>query len=653
MELFFDIESTSLNPRTGRVHGVAWFVRGSEPNYDRFDKLSPGFLKLFADPNVIKIGHNTRFDLKFLINAGIRFEGQFYDTMLMAMLVNENQPLGLKPLSAKYLGSGLEGKSAIDLAVAEVKGKSVADLCRLDIESGYERFFDLIAKYAKEDVSNTALLYEVLWAKLRSISSSLRGKNPIDYLKTEVVPVERVILKTELTGLRVDVEKLHKTKIEIEDKRTDVAASLLSTFQTGISQVETQLLETERAKRKTEKGKAGVLPSSDKHGTKFNLDSNRHLGMLLYGVMGAEDNSRKMSMSEVELAQVRRQSGPEILKFLDLLSEYRKLTKLAGTFIGDETVGVLSKLEGECIFPSYHHRTTSGRFSSSDPNMQQLPRNSPVKSFFVPHKPSSNIFLYSDFSQVELRIAAHLSGDPNLVDAYVNDRDVHKQTAASAFGVSIDEVTKEQRQAAKSLNFLLIYDGGAYRLMTELRDKNGLNFTYDDCEQFRRNFFNFYSAYKEHLKRTQRFIEEHKGIVADNGRVRRLPEVEYGRYLDHREKLFLGPSHLREKLEGRTSEEIYKAARQKYNHAVKTGFNFIVQSLGASIMKAAIVALNEKGFYPAVTVHDSVVLEVPKNSPDLYREIQETIEGCYKLRVPLKADFKLLNSLEESDKAKL
>jgi DNA polymerase-1 len=268
------------------------------------------------------------------------------------------------------------------------------------------------------------------------------------------------------------------------------------------------------------------------------------------------------------------------------------------------------------------------------------------------------VFVYADYSQVELRIAAHLSQDPKMLEAFQLDLDPHKITAASMFKVAESDVTKEQRQAGKTTNFLLIFDGGPGRLQEQLSSV-GLSYTMQECKEFRNAYFAAYPRYREHLGEILETVSRMGALVSECGRLRRLPEIVYGRWLtwDRRlnRRVFNGPPELAAKLHNFPGEkvseyELSERAGKKFSHAKKQAYNFPVQSLGASITKRAIIALQAQGFTVRSTVHDSIIVEaLASEAAQAAAAVKATMEGAYLLSVPLKVDVKILNSLDESD----
>lgn len=228
-----DIETTGLNPRTDKIHGVG--VAKSETDVAYLDHTDQGLRSYLANPENHIVGHNLRFDLKFLIVAGVQINCQIWDTKLLAQLINENQELGLKPLAQKAFGlSALDNKRELDRAISSINGRSVADLCQRDLEDETEPFYHLISKYCMEDCVNTLRLFWKLGEELKKGHEKMVAagyKNtPLTYYKEETMPLEQVLLDVELLGIRLDVNKLiaYREKLLSENKQHMAQMSLLA-----------------------------------------------------------------------------------------------------------------------------------------------------------------------------------------------------------------------------------------------------------------------------------------------------------------------------------------------------------------------------------------------------------------------------------------
>ena len=622
-----DIETTGLNPRTDRIHGIG--VAIEEDGEIKTKYLEPNNEKIksyLSDPENHVVGHNIRFDLKFLIISGFDVKAQIWDTKLMAQLVNENRGLGLKELSGE---DKLEAKLEIDRAVNRLGGRSVADLCRADLEDPSRPYRELIGKYCEEDCKNTLELFKALSGELKTINNKMYDKGfintPLSYLMKETLPLESVLIAMELRGIKLDQEKLVDYRKKLLSENTQTMVQLNELCNNQITEIEGELYDQEVSKRKTIKGMSAVQRSSANHGTKFNWQSADHLSALIFDQYGIPQNavektdSGKPSTSESSLEGLRqslKESDPAY-KMLTLYKTYKKNQKLITTYTGEEK-GLMSQIEDGRIYAEYLQAgrgkegskggTVTGRLSSRNPNMQNLPRGSEIKRFFVPDT-EDDVFVYFDYSQLELRLAAHLSQDPLLIQAYRDNLDLHEITA-KAIGA--------ERQVGKSTNFAMIYDASAYRLSAIV------NKSIDECQNIINEFYKLYAGYKKYLQKQMRFMITNGLVVSEAGRIRRLPEVR--------------------ELPSNTKE---------WRHAIKQGYNFPIQSLGASVTKRAMIELHRRGFNIVTQVHDSVVIQLSKNDVHKLEEIQVVAETIYPLTVPLKVDIKLLTSLLESDKIQI
>lgn len=619
-----DIETTGLDWQTDTIHGVGL---ASEQGAAYVEPSDPRLAALLADPTAHIVGHNIRFDLKFLLQVGLKIQASFWDTKLLAQLDNENQELGLKPLSKKYFGSGsLEQKDEIDLAVLAINGKSVADLCIADLKDPAKPYYELIEKYCLEDCQNTLKLFRVLResiaAKHEAMLAAGFKETVQSYYLQETMPLEKVLLAMEMQGIHLDKDSLNDYNTELSQQIYDKDQNLEFLCSTEINQIEEEMYEEAKTKKKSEKGQAAVIRSSEKYGTKFNWQSSQHLASLLFDKLGVPENmvektaTGKPSTSESSLADVCKaeKEGTKIHSILTLFGALKKDQKIYNMYV-NPCKGLASMSKWDRIYSEYLQAgrgkeeseggTVTGRLSSRNPNMQNLPRGSRVKQMFVPNS-KNNIFAYFDYSQLELRIAAHVSQDPLLLKAYTDGLDLHNITAAK---LGID------RQAAKAVNFAMIYDASAYRL-SEMIDKS-----YDETQDVIDGFFQMYSGYKKYLQNQRHFMIKNRCVVSEAGRVRRLPELGQ-----------------------------YSEGQREHKHAIKQGYNFPIQSLGASIAKRAMIELHRRGFVIATQVHDSVVIDLPLlGSLEKLEEIRQVAENIYPLSVPLKVDIKRLTTLLETD----
>lgn len=667
-----DIETSSLDWKTGKIHGVAVAYEEDVFEYVKFRALKNHKLKDdLANPNLIKIFHNAGFDVKFLRKNGYPVNGPIYDTLILAQLVDENSSLKLKDLAVRYLGA-----DSIKYANQMYKWLADNNLKKDDIIKAPE---DLVKDYACEDVNNTYKLYYLLGSKLKALDVKLKTvfkykKNTIDYLKEEAIPIEPILWHMETNGVNIDLDTIENTRKEIA-KEQDVFLTKLQTIASKeVEEIITLQYEKELEKRVTPKGKERVKRPE------FNWQSTKQIGTLLFDKLGLKEyiqakteKGQWQCSDEVIKKSLKIKELPDKLhEFLQTYNEYTKTLKKLSTYIGDKENGLLSHVKDGKIYASYKQigegsarkeagGTNSGRLSSANPNLQNLAPFS--RKFFIPEK--GKVFLYFDYSQIELRLAAHFSKDPIFLESYNEGGDLHKESAAAAFDVPVEEVTKEQRQIGKTINFLLIYNGSANRLKKQLElsppKGPGLDVTDYQAKEFRDAFFNKYEVYKQYLENLRAFMFKYKFVRSPFGRIRRLPELKYQSGIDVKNREYRGPyvgelKELLKKVKPGTTNfygeplTIYDIAKKKVAHALNQGFNFPNQSAAASITKRAMIELTKAGYNIVNQIHDSITMQVDEKNIDKDIVICKNImESITKLRVPIIAEHKIIKSFDETD----
>lgn len=653
-----DTENTGLHHKRDRVHGlsVAW-REGDKVRAEYY--TSPSMIRRILASKTDKVGFNLSYDVKMLEEAGYKVEGKLWCVQQMSKMIDESMKGGLKAWAMKRLGpQALSDERALREAMKAVGVRHVGELAALDLGLANRPYTPTIAAYAKEDARNTLLLFEDLGKELNSLNKTVKRvfqvkKGPLDYFIEEATPGESSLRHVETMGIRVDLDFLASYKKELEEELVVVLKDLNRLARRPIARVRKTLVEKERAKKKSERGKRNT-----KH-PQFNWYSTAQLGMLLfeeYGLPAARTASGAYTTTEAFLTTLRAGIGDKhpASPVLDRYARLQKIKKELGTYVIGYHEHAVKVGEEYRIFSNYAALTETGRTSSSKPNLQNAGRNSPVKRAFIPS--DGYVFGYLDYSQVELRIAAHVSGDPAMTEVFEFERDPHRETAAIAFSISPEHVTDEQRRLGKVVNFLLIYRGGPKRLQEEL-EKSGVVVTRERAKELIANYFEGYKVYRQFLDRLWESTKRVGMLVAENGRVRRFPDVVYDAHIDRRRRRWTGPRQLADKLKKPgdpvtlDNDELFERAIKKVIHAEKQAYNFPIQSLGATITKAALKELIAQGFRVVQTVHDSIVLELPAKSAvqDLNRA-KEIMENAYQLSVPLKVDAKLLTSLCEDDK---
>lgn len=664
-----DIESTGLRFYADRLYGfaIAWGPRLEDSAY-----FAPGAWEgaraVLLDPTIEKVGHRFRFDLKFLFANGLPVAGRTWCTKVLQHILNENEGNGLKELAARYFGAAnsLEAKTELDNMIAGLGLKHVGELCALDLDGqAPPEAAGLIARYCREDAVNTWRLFEVLGQKLKELDARVREvfqteRGPLSYYVNESMPAEEVLREVEQAGFRIDPGQLEAYGVELRAQIEEKEAALRELALPEIQPIEAALHAKAVAKLKQSEAIARRVPGDPRYGLRFNWNSPPQLGRLLYQEFGLPERRAEkggFATGEEVLTELAKAPNlpPKVPQVLSGIVELRALQKTLGTYVE----GFLERAVGGRLYGQYTPWTDTGRLASEDPNMQNIPRGSRVKRAFIPDTEDA-VFVYGDYSQVELRIAADLSQDPLMLEWFQLNLDPHRKEAANIFGVSEAEVTDEQRQVGKTVNFLTIYDGGPGRLAETLKGRS-----VQDCRALLDAWWSNHGPYRAHLNRLLEIVKRTGALVAKNGRLRRLPDIQYGAWIDYRSRRFVGPTEVlyrieREIAEGSASKRVYEQPKSqqvftycslKFSHAKKQAYNFPVQSVGASITKAALVELRRQGFTIKTTVHDSIVVQVPRAQAEQAAErVRLIMEGSYKLSVPLKVDLKILNSLDEADK---
>lgn len=562
----FDTETTSLNYMDAELVGVSFCIEEGEAAYvpvahdypDAPTQLSREFvldaLKPILESNdIIKVGQHIKYDKNVLANYDVTLNGIGFDTMLESYVLNSTaQRHDMDSLALAYLGHKT-------IHFEDIAGKGAKQLTFNQIA------LEEAGPYAAEDADITLRLHNTIWAKLKEIPEL---KNLLIDVE---VPLACVLSRMEQEGVLIDSQRLSQ-------QSQDLAAR--------IAELEKEVHE--------------------EAGEPFNLGSTKQLQHILF---------EKMSLPIIKKTPKGAPSTSEdVLQELALeyplpkkIMEYRGLTKLKNTYT-DKLPKMINHRTGR-VHTSYHQAiTATGRLSSTDPNLQNIPiRNEEgrrVRQAFVPRK--GNKFVAADYSQIELRIMAHLSGDKGLLDAFAHGKDIHKATASEVFGVPLDEVTTEQRRSAKAINFGLIYGMSAFGLAKQL------NIPRNEAQKYMDLYFERYPGVLEYMDSTRESAKEKGYVETVFGRRLYLPDIKAS-----------------------------NGARRK--GAERAAINAPMQGTAADIIKMAMIKVDDwisKNAADDVTmmmqVHDELVFEIKEDKVDSYvKTINTLMESAATLNVPL------------------
>ena len=563
----FDTETTSLDYMQARVVGVSFAIEVGKAAYVPFghdyidapeqltEEVVLGGLKpILEDPGKAKLGQNLKYDIHVLANHGIQMQGVAHDTLLESYILDSTRRHDMDSMASRVLNH-------TTIHFEDIAGKGVKQLTFNQVP------LEQAGPYAAEDADITLRLHQAMLPQLEQ--DTLLNKV---YRELEL-PLMPVIQQIERNGVKVDVAMLDKQSKQLAKR---------------MAELEQQ--------------------SFEEAGEEFNLGSPKQIQAIFFEKLGLPV-IRKTPKGQPSTAEDVLQELALDYPLPKLILEHRGLSKLKSTYT-DKLPQMVNQQTGR-VHTSYHQAgTATGRLSSSDPNLQNIPVRSEegrrIRQAFVADK--GNKILAADYSQIELRIMAHLSGDESLVNAFKEGKDIHRATAAEVFGVALDEVENEQRRAAKAINFGLIYGMSAFGLAKQL------NIGRYDAQQYVDLYFERYPGVKKYMDDTRDKAHE-QGYV----------ETVFGR------RLYL--------------PEINSRNGQRRQYAERTAINAPMQGTAADIIKYAMIRLNKAVSKASLNarmimqVHDELVFEVAeKDLKALTTLVTQEMETAAKLSVPLVVD---------------
>ncbi len=566
----FDTETTGLDPRESRLVGMsfsikpheAWFVTlppalssVEGPDETELKKALEIFRPLFEDEAIEKTGHNLKFDIAMLREAGVEVRGKLFDTMLAHYLLDPDQRHGLDKLAGTHLGYAPVPITAL---IGEKKSEQL---------SMAEVPLDKLCDYACEDADVTIQLRKILEPQLEK----RKLRNVFDTIECPLIPV---LVEMEANGIALDTAALK----EISNKlAVEIAEQEKRVYQLA--------------------------------GREFNLNSPKQLGEVLFDELKLADKPKKTKTGQYTTnEEVLDQLATEH-EIARVLLDYREATKLKSTYV-DALPEFISKKTGRIHTSFSQAVTTTGRLASSDPNIQNIPvrteQGQEIRRAFVAGSKDFTL-LAADYSQIELRIMAHLSGDQYMKQAFVSGEDIHTATAARVFGVALADVTSDMRRKAKMVNFGIIYGISAFGLAQRLRIPR------KEAAEIIESYFKQYPAVKACMD----------GII-ETARNKGYVETIAGRR-----------RHIRDI---NTANGTVRAAAERY------AINAPIQGSAADMIKIAMIRihdmLKQKNAKTRLLlqVHDELVFELHKDEYALIEDIRELMSAALPLSVPVVVD---------------
>ncbi|HDZ16611.1 MAG TPA: DNA polymerase I, partial [Methylophaga aminisulfidivorans] len=480
-ELFaFDTETTSLDYLDARIVGVSFAVKAGEaaylplrhdyagaPKQLDFDAVMKDLRPLLEDPHRLKVGQNLKYDRHVLLNHGINLQGIAHDTMLESYVLDSTATRhDMDSLAKKYLD-----RDTIHFEDVAGKGKKQLTFNQIDIEHA--------SPYAAEDADITLQLHQTLWPKIEAISSLA------DVYKTLEIPLLPVLNTLERNGVNIDIWMLQQQSDNMAKQIDDLEKK-----------------------------------AHDSAGQVFNLGSPKQLQEILYEKQALPVKKKTPKGQPSTAEEVLQDLADEGYELPQIIMQYRSLSKLKSTYT-DKLPQQVNKSTGR-VHTSYHQAVTAtGRLSSSDPNLQNIPIRSEngrrIREAFVAS--DGCVLLAADYSQIELRIMAHLSSDESLLTAFANGEDIHRHTAAEIFGMALDDVTSDQRRSAKAINFGLIYGMSAHGLSKQLGIER------HQAADYMNVYFERYPGVRQYMDNTRQQAKDQGYVETIFGRRLYLPEI--------------------------------------------------------------------------------------------------------------------------------
>ena len=558
-EFCFDTETTGTDPHIAEIIGISFSYRkyeafyvplSSENKKDILKRLKP----VLENPDIQKTGQNLKYDIIVLSNSGVNVRGSIFDTMIAHYLLHPTGRHNMNAMAEIYLNYS---PVSIETLIGK-KGKNQLSMLDADAEK--------VADYAAEDADITLQLKNILQEKIRKDKETQKLAKDIEF------PLVYVLADMEKTGVKINKQHLNNYEKELLAK---------------ISECEKKIYKTA--------------------GQEFNISSPKQLGIILFEKLKITEKpkltkTKQYATNETELQKLKNKHD-----IVNLILDYRGYSKLLSTYA--KALPLLINPKTGKIHTSYNQAVTStGRLSSTNPNLQNIPIRTEdgrkIREAFIPSD-ENHVFLSADYSQIELRLMAHLSRDKNMLEAFLNKEDIHSATAAKIFNVPISDVTKDMRTKAKSANFGIIYGISAFGLA------QNLEISRKEAKELIDGYFATYPEVKAYMEKSIDLGRKQEYVKTIFGRKRQLPNI------NSRNSLL------------RSNDE-------------RNAINAPIQGSAADIIKIAMIRcfekINNAGLKAKMIlqVHDELVFDVPKAEIEEVKQIVKTeMENAADLSVPL------------------
>ena len=559
----FDTETTSLEEMDAEVLGLALAYEEGKAYYvsmpadfEETKAILGEFKHLFSSPAVEKIAQNLKYDLKVLLKYDITISGPQFDTMLAHYLVNPDGRHGMDVLSEKYLNYR-------PVSITELIGKKGKNQLNFrDVP------LDKATEYASEDADITLQLKGKLYQELID-------KQVAHLMQRLEMPLVPVLSAMEMEGIRVDDAFLGHYSTELEEMSSSLEKSIY-----------------------------------EMSGANFNIASPKQMGEVLFDHMKLDPKAKKTKTGQYKTDEATLTKLASEHEIVSKILDNRKVNKLRSTYV-DALPKLIHPSTGR-VHTSYAQAVAAtGRLSSTNPNLQNIPIRTDlgkeIRKAFVP-RDENHTLLAVDYSQIELRIVASVAEDPGMMEAFHAGIDIHTATAAKVFGISVSDVTKDQRYKAKSVNFGLIYGQGAFGLAQNLGIKRG------EAKELIDSYFEQFGGVKTYMDDTIKYCREHGYVKTLMGRKRFIPDIN-------------------------------SSNQTVVGFAERNAINAPIQGSAADMIKLAMINIHNRfskmniGTKMLLQVHDELLFDVPKTElEEITIVIKEEMERAMPLKVPVIAE---------------